>query len=119
MRAHALAEDVMRRIPFEPYFQNWAGIWEFASAEVTADRLRAVGFVDVSTSLEPAPTTLGDEQSYREFVTTVIYNPHLALLPDGALRARFIDEITARASHQEPAFTLDYWRLNIDGRKSI
>ena len=36
---------------------------------------------------KPAPTTLADEASYREFVTTVIYNPHLARLPEGPLRA--------------------------------
>lgn len=116
-QAHALAEDVMRLGPFEPYFQQWKGIWEFASAETAAARLRRAGFAAVETSLEQAPTTLVDEASYREFVTTVIYNPHLALLPDGALRDRFIDEITIRASRQDPPYTLDYWRLNLEGRR--
>ena len=86
--AHALAETVMHREPFAPYFDGWDGVWEFATPEVTADRLRAAGFVDIATNLEAAPTTLADEASYREFVTTVIYNPHLARLPDPALRAR-------------------------------
>jgi hypothetical protein len=50
-------------------------------------------------------------------VTTVIYNPHLTMLPDEALRTRFIDEVTARAARQNPPFTLDYWRLNLQGRR--
>ena len=116
--AHALAEEVMHRDPFAPHFRNWAGIWEFSSAERAAARMRQAGFVDVITSLEPAPTTLADEASYREFVTTVIYNAHLALLPDSTLRAQFIDAITERAAYQDPPFTLDYWRLNLEGRRA-
>jgi trans-aconitate methyltransferase len=115
--AHALAEEVMRREMFAPHFAGWDGVWEFATPEITADRLRAAGFIDIVANLEAAPTTLADEASYREFVTTVIYNPHLARLPDPALRARFIDEVTASAAREDPPFTLDYWRLNMEGRK--
>ena len=115
--AHALAEDVMRSAPFASYFADWTGIWEFATADLTAERLRRAGFTDVCTNIEPAPTTLADETSYREFVTTVIYNSHLARLPEGSLRARFVDEVTLRAARQDPPFTLDYWRLNLDARR--
>jgi trans-aconitate 2-methyltransferase len=115
--AHRLAEIVMAREPFATYFAGWAGAWNFASAEATAARLRAAGFDDVHTSLEPAPTTLDAEASYREFVTTVIYHSHLARLPEGHLRARWLDEVTALAARQTPPFTLDYWRLNLDGRR--
>lgn len=115
--AHVLAEDVMRREPFAPYFRDWHSVWEFSDAAEAAERLRTAGFVDVETSLEAAPTTLADEASYREFVTTVIYNPHLERLPVGELRLRFIDEVTQRAARQDPPFTLDYWRLNLGGRR--
>lgn len=115
--AHRLAERVMAREPFAPYFTGWSGVWNFAFPEGTADRLRAAGFVDVVTDLEPAMTTLADEQSYREFVTTVIYHPHLARLPDGDLHARWLDEVTALAAAEDPPFTLDYWRLNLAGRR--
>lgn len=115
--AHALAETVMQREPFAPYFADWPGLWEFATPDVTAARLVDAGFIDVHTSLEEAPTTLVDEASYREFVTTVIYNPHLARIPDAALRAQFIDAITTLAALNDPPYTLDYWRLNLDGRK--
>ena len=110
--AHALAEEVMAQPPFAPYFAGWPGVWEFASAEATAARLYAAGFERVVTELVEAPTTLATETDYRAFVTTVIYHPHLAQLPDG-LRGRFIAEVTARAAAESPAFTLDYWRLNM------
>jgi hypothetical protein len=84
---------------------------------MTAERLSRAGFTHIRTSLEEAPTTLADEASYREFVTTVIYNPHLARLPDEGLRARFIDEVTKLAAQAEPAYTLDYWRLNLEARR--
>ena len=115
--AHALAERVMHREPFAAYFSDWAGVWEFANAEVTAERLAVAGFTQIVTGLEPAPTTLADEASYREFVTTVIYNPHLARIQAGPLRLQFIDEITTLAAQTDPPFTLDYWRLNLEGRR--
>jgi trans-aconitate methyltransferase len=116
-RAHALAQSVMQREPFARWFDGWPSVWEFSTPDVTAARLRAAGFDAVETSLEPAPTTLAGETSYREFVTTVIYNPHLERIPEPALRARFIDEITALSRRESPPFTLDYWRLNIDARR--
>lgn len=116
-QAHALAESVMHRESFAEYFHDWPAPWLFADDAVSRARLDAAGFVDVRTSLEEAQTTLADEQSYREFVTTVIYHAHLARLPHGALRARFLDEVTALAAAQDPPFTLDYWRLNLEGRR--
>jgi trans-aconitate 2-methyltransferase len=117
VEAHKLAEDVMRREPFAPYFADWTGVWEFATPDATAARLTNAGFVDVSANLEAAPTMLVDEESYREFVSTVIYNPHLARLPEPSLRDGFIDLVTRAAARQDPPFTLDYWRLNIDAAK--
>ncbi|MEZ5291945.1 MAG: methyltransferase domain-containing protein [Vicinamibacterales bacterium] len=115
-RAHALAEDVMQRPAFAPFFTGWTGVWRFASAEDTSDRLRAAGFQDVRTDLEEAPTTLATADDYRAFVTTVIYHPHLARLPLDR-HGPFIDEITALAAEGTPPFTLDYWRLNMTARR--
>lgn len=115
--AHRLAEDVMRREPFARYFESWSGVWEFSTPEQAARRMASAGFTNIQTSLEPAPTTLVDEESYREFVTTVIYNAHLTYLPEGPLRRQFIDEVTSRAAQQDPPFTLDYWRLNLEGSR--
>ena len=115
-QAHALAERVMARRPFAPYFAGWPGPWTFATADETAARLAAAGFVDIDANLEAAPTTLATEDDYRAFVTTVIYHPHLDRLPD-TLRSAFIDEVTALAAEGDPPFTLDYWRLNMAARK--
>ncbi len=116
-RAHQLAEQVMRAEQFAHFFTDWPGLWEFANAEVTAARLRAAGFVDVDTNLEVAPTTLASEVDYREFVTTVIYHPHLERLPSAALKRQFMDRVTVLSSRADPPFTLDYWRLNMAARK--
>ena len=116
-RAHELAEQVMHVPPFAPYFANWPGPWEFANAEVTAERLAHAGFVEVETSLEEAPTTLATEADYREFVTTVIYHPHLQLLPEPRLKQEFLDGVTELAANEPVPFTLDYWRLNMHARK--
>jgi trans-aconitate 2-methyltransferase len=116
-RAHALAERVMQAPPFRPYFADWPGPWEFADARTTADRLRTAGFVDIDASLEEAPTTLASEADYREFVTTVIYHPHLERLPSVDLKRGFLDRVTALAAKDDPPFTLDYWRLNMQARK--
>jgi trans-aconitate 2-methyltransferase len=115
-QAHRLAETVMHRQPFAPFFEGWDGVWEFASADVTAERLGHAGFRAIRVWLEEAPTTLARETDYREFVTTVIYHPHLARLPE-TLKPCFVDEVTALAGAADPPFTLDYWRLNMEASK--
>ena len=117
VNARARAEELMQSAPFAPHFRSWTRIWEYASAETTADRLRAADFVDVDTSLDEAPTTFSTEHDYREFVTTVIFHPHLAMLPDETLKQAFLNEVSAHAARQSPPFLLDYWRLNISARK--
>lgn len=116
--AHALAETVMAEDPFAPFFRDWTGVWQFATDGESAARLAGAGFVDVVTSLEPAPTSFATEADYREFVTTVIYHPHLARLPE-TLQTPFIDEITRRAAAQPAPFTLDYWRLNLRATRPL
>jgi trans-aconitate 2-methyltransferase len=116
-RAHALADRVMHAPPFTPFFTDWPGPWEFADADTTATRLRDAGFANVETSLEEAQTTLASEDDYREFVTTVIYHPHLERLPAAELKHAFIDRVTELSALDDPPFTLDYWRLNLTARK--
>ena len=103
--AHALAEDVMRRAPFADIFAIGRACGSFRRLRTSAARLesRQASWTSRPAS-SPRPTTLVDEASYREFVTTVIYNPHLAWLPEGPLRAQFIDEVTALAARQDPPY---------------
>jgi trans-aconitate 2-methyltransferase len=112
-----LAEQVMGDEPFRALFADWPRPWEFASAQTTAGRLRDAGFTAIDTSLEPAPTTFATEADYREFVTTVIYHPHLERLPSAELKRNFIDRVSGRAADDDPPFTLDYWRLNMSAQK--
>jgi trans-aconitate 2-methyltransferase len=114
--AYAIAASVMALPAFAPYFHDWPRVWEFADAATTRARLEAAGFVEVETSTEPAPVTFDDADSYREFVATVIYHPQLARLPE-ALKQPFVDAVTTRAAATTVPFTLDYWRLNMSGRR--
>lgn len=115
--AHGLADQVMRDPKFSGWFAGWPGPWEFASAETTAERLRSAGFIDIKTDIEAAPTRFASEPEYRDFVTTVIYRPHLERLPTPELKQHFIDGVTRRAAGDDPPFTLDDRRLNMSARK--
>ncbi len=115
--ARELAKGVMNSPAFARYFADWDGPWEYANAVDTAERLSNAGFIEIETNLEEAPTTLASAEDYREFVTTVIYHPHLERLPEVALKHEFIARVTDLAAKEPVPFTLDYWRLNIQARK--
>jgi trans-aconitate methyltransferase len=92
--------------------------WFFADAGSTAHRLAAAGFVDVETSLEPAPTPFPDADTFREFITKVVLRDHLAALPDDPSRAALLDHLVALTARDDPPLTLDYVRLNLSARRS-
>jgi len=103
---------------FAPFFQNWKKVWNYALPEVTAERLRKAGFTDVDTGLEQAPTTLVDEETFRAFCSTITLGPYIERLPSD-LQDRFLDPIAREAAKDDPPFTLDYWRLNMQARRPI
>jgi trans-aconitate 2-methyltransferase len=108
---HAAAiAAVASREPFAEPFGEMPLLWNFSSAEQTAERLRAAGFEDIETSLEPKPVTPPEP---REFMRIVTLGPHLSRLPE-ELRDDFIDAVLAEMD--EPP-TLDYVRLNMAGRR--
>lgn len=107
------ASVLMATEPYAAYFSGWKDAKVFADEATTAERLRAAGFADAETSLEPAPTVLSGADEFREFLTTVNMNAHLARLPEGPLRRRFVDELTEQAAADDPPYSLDYCRLNI------
>ena len=102
---------------YAPAFAGWTGPWEFADDATTGARLRDAGFVDVATGLEAAPTTLPDAATYGDFLTAVVLRSHLALLPDEQARTAFVGPLTEQATEDDPPFGLDYWRLNLEGRR--
>ncbi len=106
---------VMARPPFAEHLAGYADPWEFADAATTAARLQAAGFVDVETNLVAAPTVFDDERTYWDFLQKVILRLHVERLPP-ALRAPFLDEVVARVPRP---LVVDYWRLNLSGRKIL
>lgn len=101
---------------FAPFFQKWQKVWEYPGPELTAERLQRAGFVEVHTALEAAPATLADEETYRAFCATITLGPYLEKLPE-EMHDRFLDPLARDAAQDDPPFTLDYWRLNMEARK--
>jgi len=116
VRERALA--LMSRPDFAPALAGWVPAWQYPDDITTAKRMRSAGFVEIKTWLEEAPATLSDAPEYKEFLATVTLHRHLGRIPDSALRERFLDELARKAASDNPPFTLDYWRLNLSGRKS-
>jgi trans-aconitate methyltransferase len=91
--------------------------WVYHTVQEAAELLEEAGFREVHTSLEPAPTVFENAQSYSDFLRTVIVRLHLEQIPEARLRTEFVDELTRQASRDDPPFVLDYWRLNLSGRR--
>ncbi|HEY6370908.1 MAG TPA: methyltransferase domain-containing protein [Candidatus Sulfotelmatobacter sp.] len=113
-RANGLAASAK----FASFFVNFREPWLFQDAEGAAESLRGAGFVDIETSIEAAPTVLDSAAQYSEFVRNIILRRHLDNIPSEELRAEFMAELSRQAAGDHPAFSLDYWRLNLRGRAS-
>lgn len=111
--AAAAADDDPRLAPL----RGWPGPWEFADAATAAARLRAAGFTGVRTSVEAAPVDLGDAERFRDHTCAVTLRSHLARLGDDDARDALLDAVTARSARSEQPFTLDHWRLNLEGAR--
>ena len=111
-RADALAATPK----FAAFFSGFREPWLYQDAAPAAEGLRRAGFVAVETSLEAAPTILDGAEQYNEFVRNIILRRHLENIPSEELRAEFMTELTEQAAEDDPAFLLDYWRLNLRGR---
>ena len=109
--------SLMSSPDFVKLFDGWTPTWHYPDDVTTAERMRRAGFVNVKTWLEEAPATLSDAAEYKEFLATVTLHRHVARIPHPALREFFMDELARQAAGDDPPFTLDYWRLNLSGRK--
>jgi trans-aconitate 2-methyltransferase len=103
-RFHAAAREAAAGEPYASHFAGWAGPWNFAGPEVTAERLERAGFDDVETWLEPHPVVPDDPGDY---LRTVCLGYHLEQLPE-ELRDGYVEAVLERADDE-----LDYVRLNI------
>jgi trans-aconitate 2-methyltransferase len=113
-------ERLQRLMASESYsqdFSGWTGPWEFASSEVTAQRLENAGFEDVETSTFEAPVQLRSRQETYDYFENVILGSHLVRIPDVRLRAEFVESMTELSAADDPPFRQDYWRLNLRARR--
>ena len=110
------AERLMREPRFARYFEEWTDPTYFADVETTRRRMGEAGFVDVEVWLEETPTTFDGPDQFRDFITDVCLRHHAARLPN-AERQSFLRDLTVAAAGDAPPFTLDYWRLNLQGRR--
>jgi trans-aconitate 2-methyltransferase len=108
---------LMAATDFAPSFADWSESWYYPDPDSTFERLSRAGFGDLKVWLEEAPTPFPDEKTFSEFLRAVVLRTHMAKLPDEALRARYLEAIVREAAHDDPPYTLDYWRLNIEARK--
>lgn len=102
---------------FSPRLGDFPEPWFFADTENAAVRLRSAGFVEVETSLEEAPVHVSSADEFKDYLRTFILHQHLESLPDEAERAKFVDHLATAHANDDPPWTLDYWRLNLRGRK--
>lgn len=111
-----------RRLASEPrlarYFEGWSETLRFEEAEPTARRLEAAGFVDVQTSTHPAPVSFATAEEFEDFLACVCVRAYVARLPDEREQTAFLKTLSVLAAGDDPPFTLDYWRLNLEGRRA-
>jgi trans-aconitate 2-methyltransferase len=103
-----ISAEVVAREPYAAHLEA-AGFeepWFYAEAEETAERLRAAGFEQIETWLQPWDVVPSDP---REFMRTLILKPHVDSLP-AELHEQLLDDVEAAVG--EP-FSLRYVRLNI------
>lgn len=120
-RLRARAAQLFRAEPFARYFAGAPDPWVFHDDVSTAARLQASGFTDIETSLEDAAALFPDAASYSEFLERVVFGVHFARVPEpprAALAAALALALTRLAEADEPPFSLDYRRLNIDASRS-
>ena len=115
-RLYRRAARLMEDPELEPFFDGWRDPWHFASPDATRDALRRAGFVDVDASLEAAPVTFAEPAAFAEFIACVCLRHHLERVPPNR-RGAFVSRLTREAEADDPALTLDYWRLNIHARR--
>ena len=101
---------------FAPYFEEWTDPAYYSDPASAARRMGAAGFVDVEASLEAAPTAFDSPVEFSDFIANVCVRHHVARLPPRERHA-FLRELTVAAAADTPPLTLDYWRLNLSGRR--
>lgn len=111
------ALSLLRHEPFARVVGPWEGPWHFAGAQDTIARLGSAGFQHAAAEVVHAPVLLDDEAAYREYLATVVLGTHLERIPDPAMRDTFLDAMVEGGRTDDPSWSLDYWRLNLQGQR--
>jgi len=102
-------------------FSQWLGHfrepWFFSDAEGAASRLQGAGFEVIETGLEPASFAVPTSREFQDYLRTFVLHRHLEFLPEKELRESFVRKLADASAHDDPPWTLDYWRLNLRARK--
>ena len=106
-RVRAVFEEIASRPPYARHLAATPEVWNFATVEVTRERLERAGFDVAACWLQPAPAT---PPRPREFLETAVFAQHLEGLP-AELRGEYLDAVLAELG--DPV-VLDYVRLNWD-----
>jgi trans-aconitate 2-methyltransferase len=111
----------VRALAQAPEFSNWLGSfpepWFFSDAEGAASRLRAARFEKIEAGIEEASFTAPNAQEFQQYLRTFVLHRHLERFPNDALRTAFVEKLADASVHDDPPFTLDYWRLNLRAHK--
>jgi len=116
-RLHTRTHALMSSAAFAPLFKDWREPRNYADADATYRRLERAGFRDIDTHIEPSPVTFPNAEAFAAFASTVVLRPVLAHIADERLRTSFLEQVTELASADNPAYELDYQRLNIRAQR--
>ncbi len=104
---------------FASFFVDFCDPWLFQDAEGAAESLRRAGFVDIETSHgSGADESSIAHRNIANLSATSFCGGIWRTFPSEDLRAAFMSDLTRQAAGDHPAFSLDYWRLNLRGRAS-
>lgn len=96
-------------------FEVWRDGWLFLSPDEAERHLRGAGFRRVRAWLEPEPTPFASREDYRVFVEHVVLAQWLERFADApGEAAAFLDALCDAAEADDPPYTLDYVRLNLE-----
>lgn len=94
---------------------GWRDPWEFATPEVTAERLRRAGFEVLDTWLNPEPVELSSAEQLADYLATVVLGTHLLQLNPEQHRP-FAEAVAQAVMLHTGKALIDYVRLSIVAR---
>ena len=115
-RLYERARRLQESARYREWFASWSDPWLFEGVRETETRLARAGFTAIDVSLVSTPTTFGSATVFAEFIECVCLRHHLDRLPVPE-REPFVADLTEQAAADDPPYTLDYWRLNMSGRR--